>query len=77
MTTLNDILYRIAANTGLGNDQLHSYADALCAIVEEARERDEDVELMTFGTLVADHGMRHFHFRPHPSLFAPVKGDGT
>lgn len=73
MAALKDILYRTAANIGVEAGDLQSYVDALCAIVDEAHRRGEDVELMTFGTLRPEG--EESRFRPHASLLPPRDGE--
>ncbi|MFA6233414.1 MAG: hypothetical protein WC824_04395 [Bacteroidota bacterium] len=71
MANASDILHRTALRLGLDPVELQPYMDAMLAICAEALDHGECVELMTFGTLCpASDGDA---FRPHASLFPPMK----
>ncbi|MCB2204096.1 hypothetical protein KQI65_05050 [bacterium] len=69
MAGLQDITIRTAARLGMDSTVVQSYVDALLEIISEARQHDEDVELMTFGTLLRSAGEERF--RAHTSLLPP------
>jgi nucleoid DNA-binding protein len=69
MAALHDITTRTAAKIGMDPVQLQPYVDTLLAIVADCRNRGEDVELMTFGTLQVSGPEESF--RPHTSLLPP------
>ncbi len=69
MASLTDISLRTAAKLGMQSAELQPYVETMLAIVDEAKRRGEDIELMTFGTLRTDSGQWAFH--PHASLLPP------
>ncbi|PLX23906.1 MAG: hypothetical protein C0600_13895 [Ignavibacteria bacterium] len=69
MATLRDILQRTAANIGMDDQELEPFAVAMMQVLQQSHEQGEDVELMTFGTLLHEKGS--VRFRPHNSLFPP------
>ena len=69
MAALQDIAIRTAARLGMDAHQLQPYVDALLAIVLEARQQGDEVELMTFGILRDDPDGEAF--LPHASLLPP------
>jgi nucleoid DNA-binding protein len=73
MATLQDILFRTAASLGMQASELEPYAAAMLHVIHEARERGEDVELMTFGKL--RFGEDKEAFLPHTSLLPPQEGE--
>ena len=73
MAALHDIATRTSAKIGMDPVQLQPYIDTLLAIVADCRRRGEDVELMTFGTLLVSGQTESF--RPHASLLPPDEED--
>ncbi|MDT8325226.1 MAG: hypothetical protein RRA94_14030 [Bacteroidota bacterium] len=69
MASLTDISLRTAAKIGMDAAEIQPYVDAMLAIVDEARRRGEEIELMTFGTIRPD-GVKPA-FQPHASLLPP------
>ena len=74
MAELRDILLRTAANIGMDPAELEPFSEVLLNMLRHAYERGEEVELMTFGTLLREAGTARF--RPHASLLPPEE-DGT